>query len=103
MLFYRYNTPYLVNNAAIGWCGVLEAQPWDTIKGIYDTNVFGPLRVIRAVVPSMKKNKKGRIINITSVSGLHAFPFITVYSSSKCALEGISDSLAPELATFNVQ
>ncbi|XP_046862272.1 retinol dehydrogenase 8-like [Xenia sp. Carnegie-2017] len=92
----------VVNNAAISWCGAIEVQPWDTITSLYDTNVFGPLRVIRAVVPSMKKNKKGRIINISSVVGLHAFPFVTAYASTKYALEGISDSLAPELATFNV-
>ncbi|XP_046862060.1 retinol dehydrogenase 8-like [Xenia sp. Carnegie-2017] len=64
-----------MNNAAISWCGAIEVQPWDTITSLYDTNVFGPLRV----------------------------PFVTVYASSKYALEGISDSLAPELATFNVQ
>ncbi|XP_046859682.1 retinol dehydrogenase 8-like isoform X1 [Xenia sp. Carnegie-2017] len=92
----------VVNNAATGWCGVLEVQPWETITGTYDTNVFGVLRVIRAVVPSMKKNKKGRIINISSTAGLHSTPFLTVYGSSKYALEGITDSLAPELASFNV-
>ncbi|XP_046862004.1 uncharacterized oxidoreductase SSP0419-like isoform X2 [Xenia sp. Carnegie-2017] len=92
----------VVNNAAIAWCGVFEEQPWETITGLYETNVFGPLRIIRAVVPSMKKKKKGRIINVSSASGLHAFPFITVYSSTKCALEGITDSLAPEFAKFNV-
>ncbi|XP_046862006.1 retinol dehydrogenase 8-like [Xenia sp. Carnegie-2017] len=93
---------FVVNNAAVAWCGPLEVQPWETITNLYETNFFGPLRVIRAVVPSMKKNKKGRIINISSVSALHAFPFITVYASTKCALEGITDSLAPELAVFNV-
>ncbi|XP_046859481.1 17-beta-hydroxysteroid dehydrogenase type 1-like [Xenia sp. Carnegie-2017] len=92
----------VVNNAAIGWCGVLEVQPWESITSIYETNVYGVLRVIRSVVPSMKKNKKGRIINISSIAGIHCSPFFTVYGSSKYALEGITDSLAPELASFNV-
>ncbi|XP_046855679.1 retinol dehydrogenase 8-like [Xenia sp. Carnegie-2017] len=92
----------VVNNAGIGWSGILEVQPWESITSIYDTNVYGVLRVIRAVVPSMKKNKKGRIINISSVAGLHNNPFMTVYGSANCAVEGITDSLAPELASFNV-
>ncbi|XP_046863580.1 retinol dehydrogenase 8-like [Xenia sp. Carnegie-2017] len=92
-----------VNNAAIGWCGVLEVQAWESITSIYETNVYGVLRVIRAVVPSMKKNKKGRIVNISSIAGIYCSPFFTVYGSSKYALEGISDSLVPELASFNVQ
>jgi NAD(P)-dependent dehydrogenase (short-subunit alcohol dehydrogenase family) len=69
----------------------------------YDTNVFGVFRMLRAIIPSMKKNKKGRIINISSIGGLFGYPFNTVYGSTKFALEGITECLAPQLAHFNVQ
>ena len=69
----------------------------------YNTNVFGVFRLLRAIIPSMKKNKKGRIINISSAGGLFGLPFNTVYGSTKFALEGITECLAPQLAQFNVQ
>ncbi|XP_046862374.1 retinol dehydrogenase 8-like [Xenia sp. Carnegie-2017] len=93
----------LVNNAGTTLPSAIESHPWESIENIYNTNVFGVLRMIRAVVPSMKKNKKGRIINISSILGLCAMPFVSVYSSTKYAVEGITDSLAAELVSFNIQ
>ena len=94
---------FTVNNAGIGLVGVLEEQSWEAIMNTYNTNVFGVFRLLRAIIPSMKKNKKGRIINISSVGGLVGLPFNTVYGSTKFALEGITECLAPQLAQFNVQ
>lgn len=99
----EYSSFCLVNNAGIQWMGPLECQSWQSIENLYNTNVFGLLRMARAVIPSMKKHKKGRIVNISSLAGLIATPFLTVYSSTKYAIEGITDSLAPELSAFNVQ
>ncbi|XP_028400243.1 retinol dehydrogenase 8-like [Dendronephthya gigantea] len=92
----------LVNNAGIGLLGVLEEQSWEAIMNTFNTNVFGVFRMLRAIVPSMKKKKKGRIINISSIGGLLGLPFNTVYGSTKYALEGITECLAPQLAQFNI-
>lgn len=94
---------FSVNNAGIALMGVLEAQSWEAIMNTYNTNVFGVFRMLRAIVPSMKKNKKGRIINISSIGGLFGLPFNTVYGSTKYALQGITESLAPQLAQFDIQ
>ena len=94
---------FAVNNAGVGLFGVLEEQSWESIMNTYDTNVFGVFRLLRAIIPSMKKAKKGRIINITSIGGLFGIPFNTVYGSTKYALEGITECLAPQLAQFNIQ
>ena len=69
---------------------------------MYDINVFGPLRMIRTCVPLMKEKKKGRIINISAVAGMIAMPFTVAFASTKYALEGITESLAPELDAFNI-
>ena len=75
----------------------------ETIISLYETNVHGVIRTIRAVLPSMKKQKSGHIINISSISGLNAPPFHAAYSSSKFAVEGLTESLAPELSQFNIK
>lgn len=92
-----------MNNAGVQLAIPIECLPWESIENMYNTNVFGVLRMIRAVLPSMKKHRKGRIVNISSITGLSAFPFNTVYCSTKYAIEGITESLAPELASFNIQ
>ena len=92
-----------VNNAGVGLFGVLEGQSWKTIQSTFDTNVNGVIRTIRAVLPSMKKEKKGHIINVSSVGGLNGVPFNAVYSSTKFAVEGLTEALAQELAQFNIK
>lgn len=75
----------------------------DAIMKVYETNVYGVIYGIRAVLPSMKKQKSGHIITVSSVAGLFGVPLSAVYSSTKFAVSGLSESLAPELAQFNIQ
>lgn len=104
LLFVQIDTfSFLVNNAGIGLMGILETHPKDEIKKIFDTNFFGMLRVTKAVVPKMKFNREGHIINISSAEGINAVPFYSIYSASKYAVEGMSESLAPLLRKFNVK
>ncbi|XP_046863060.1 retinol dehydrogenase 8-like [Xenia sp. Carnegie-2017] len=91
-----------MNNAGVQLAIPIECLSLESIENMYNTNVFGVLRMIRGVLPSMKKHRKGRIVNISSITGLSAFPFNTVYCSTKYAMEGITESLAPELASFNI-
>src|SRR5258708_1375701 len=77
----------LVNNAGIASAGVTEAFTTDQAKAIFDTNVIGLLRVTRAVLPSMRQNRDGLIINIGSVLGRVTFPFIGIYGASKFPAE----------------
>ena len=83
--------------------GPIEGQDIKTIELVYETNVHGTIRTIRAVLPSMKKERKGRIINISSTGGLDGCPFLAAYCSSKYAMEGLSECLAVELSKFNIQ
>ena len=93
----------VVNNAGIGSFGALEYQKVETIRNVYETNVYGVIHGIRAVLPSMKKRKSGHIITVSSVAGLVGVPMSAVYSSSKFAVSGLSESLSPELAQFNIK
>ncbi len=87
----------LVNNAGIAQYSTVEDQPIDDALLTLDTNVLGPLRTIRAVVPGMRSRGRGTIVNVSSVSGFVAVPFLGVYSASKAALESMSEVLAHEV------
>ena len=76
----------LVNNAGVGITGPMEEIPETEIKNNFETNFFGPLAVIKAVLPTMRQQKSGLIINITSIAGYMGLPFRGVYSASKAAL-----------------
>ena len=93
----------LVNNAGIGARGYIEEAPIAAFRQVMETNFFGGLRCIKAVVPSMRERKSGCIINITSVAGQFAMPPQGPYASSKWAFEGLSECLAQELSPFNVR
>lgn len=93
----------LVNNAGYGQMGPVELIPHQAAKRQFEVNVLGPLALIRALVPMMRDAGGGRIINISSLGGRLAFPFGGLYSSSKFALEGLSDALRMELAPFNIK
>lgn len=92
----------LVNNAGFGYFGPVEEFTVDEVKAQYETNVFGFLRVIREVVPVMRRQNFGTIINISSLAGLVSLPLNGVYSSSKFALESLTEALRFELSHFGI-
>jgi NAD(P)-dependent dehydrogenase (short-subunit alcohol dehydrogenase family) len=93
----------LVNNAGYGLRGVVEEISDEQARQVYDVNVFGMIRMVRAVAPHMRKQKSGRIINVSSIAGRVSTPVNGLYSSTKFALEALSDALRVELAPFGVQ
>jgi len=92
----------LVNNAGYGLFGAIEEVSDQEIMDIYEVNVFGLLRVTRAVLPYLRKERSGHIVNISSIVGLVGFPGGGIYSSTKFAVIGISESLAGELAPLGI-
>lgn len=93
----------LVNNAGIGLNGSIEEMPLSDFKSVFETNVFGAVRCIQSVIPAMREQKSGCIINITSVSGRITSSPLGCYSASKFALEAISEALAQEVKPFNIR
>ena len=93
----------LVNNAGIAGPGPVEEVPITVFRQIMETNFFGSLRCIKAVLPSMRERQSGCIINVTSVAGQLGASPLAAYASSKWALEGLSECLAQELKPFNVR
>ncbi|RYF04011.1 MAG: oxidoreductase [Oxalobacteraceae bacterium] len=92
----------LVNNAGYGHEGILEESPLADMRRQFDVNVFGPVAMIKAVLPFMRKRRRGHILNITSMGGYLTMPGIAYYCGSKFALEGISDTLAKEVQPFGI-
>ena len=72
-------------------------------KSVFETNVFGLLRVTKLLLPKMKANKSGHIVNITCMAGINSVPFNGVYCATKFAVEGLTESLAPLAMKFNVK
>ncbi|MGA7952999.1 MAG: SDR family oxidoreductase [Gloeobacterales cyanobacterium] len=93
----------LVNNAGYGADGVFEAMSDQVIEKQFDTNVFGLMRVTRALIPHMRENKGGIIIQIASVGGRVTFPLYSIYHGTKWAVEGFSEALHYELLPFNIK
>jgi NAD(P)-dependent dehydrogenase (short-subunit alcohol dehydrogenase family) len=93
----------LVNNAGIASAGVTEAFTTEQANAIFDTNVIGLLRVTRAVLPSMRRQHDGLIINLGSILGRVTFPFVGIYGASKFAVEALTDSLRYELSQLGVE
>ncbi|MBZ9917641.1 oxidoreductase [Mesorhizobium sp. BR1-1-12] len=93
----------LVNNAGYGHEGVLEESSMDDLQRQFAANVFGPVAMIKAVLPGMRERRRGQIINITSMGGFITMPGITFYCGSKFALEGISEALGKEVAGFGIR
>lgn len=92
----------LVNNAGYGLLGAVEESNADEVRSLYETNVFGLLNVTRAVLPVMRKQGSGHIINISSVGGYSAYAGWGVYGSTKFAVEGLSEAMSMELAPLGI-
>lgn len=92
----------LVNNAGFAVGGFVEQVPLDTYRRQFETNVFGVIAVTKAVLPLMRQQKRGKIMNVSSVSGLIGFPGLSAYVASKHALEGFSESLRFEVRPYGI-
>jgi len=93
----------VVNNAGIGLLSAMEATPVSTIRDIFETNVFGVMAVTQKIIPYLREQQSGTIINVTSNTALTPMPLVSVYAASKTAIEGFSESLAYEMSIFNIR
>ena len=93
----------VINNAGVGITGPLEEIPMEEIKNNFETNFFGPIEVMKSVLPQMRVQQSGLIINITSIAGYMGLPYRSVYSASKGALELITEALRMEVKPFGIQ
>lgn len=93
----------LVNNAGIGLLNALEATPLETVRAIFETNLFGAIATTQAVLPQMRARRAGVIVNVSSSVTLAPMPLLSVYSASKHALNGLTRSAAHELAEFGIR
>jgi short-subunit dehydrogenase len=93
----------LVNNAGYGLNGAFEDLAMDEIKAQYETNVFGLIRMTQAVLPIMRRQKSGAIVNMSSGAGRFGFPSGSAYVSTKFAVEGLSESMSYELEPFGIK
>ena len=93
----------LVNNAGIGLFGAFEATTMATVREVFETNTFGTMAMCQAVIPRLRAQRSGTIVNVTSSATLAPFPLVAAYTASKTAVEGFSASLALELKEFDVR
>lgn len=93
----------VINNAGVGITGPLEEIPMEEIKNNFETNFFGPIEVMKTVLPQMREQKSGLIINITSIAAYMGLPYRSVYSASKGALELITEALRMEVKQFGIE
>ncbi|MGR9238714.1 oxidoreductase [Rhizobium leguminosarum] len=93
----------LANNAGYGLLGAVEEATAEEIERLYATNVFGLLKVTRAVLPYMRRQRSGHILNFSSIGGYFGYPGWGVYGSTKFAVEGLSESMAAELEPFGIK
>jgi NAD(P)-dependent dehydrogenase (short-subunit alcohol dehydrogenase family) len=92
----------LVNNAGFGLLGAVEEATADEVRKLYETNVFGLLNVTRAVLPSMRAQRRGHVLNLSSLGGHQSGPGFGVYCSTKFAVEGLTEALHAELAPLGI-
>jgi NAD(P)-dependent dehydrogenase (short-subunit alcohol dehydrogenase family) len=93
----------LVNNAGYELAGALEELSLDEAKALFETNFFGVVRMVKAVLPLMRRQQHGQVINVTSLAGLSPIPFMGMYSASKFAVDGYTEALRHEVKPFNIQ
>ena len=92
----------VVNNAGISVVSIFEATAKETIRGIFETNVFGIMNVVQAIIPHLRNHGGGTIVNISSGVGLAAVPLLALYTATKHAVEGLAESLSYELESQNI-
>ncbi|MGI4748542.1 MAG: oxidoreductase [Janthinobacterium lividum] len=92
----------LVNNAGYGYFGAIEEGEDAGVRAMFETNVFGPWNMIKAVLPGMRERGHGYVVNISSVGGLVTYPAVGFYHMAKFAVEGLSETLAKEVAPFGI-
>lgn len=92
----------LANNAGYGLLGAVEEATAEEIERLYGTNVFGLLKVTRAVLPYMRRQRSGHVLNFSSIGGYYGYPGWGVYGSTKFAVEGLSEAMATELKPFGI-
>lgn len=93
----------LVNNAGIGWFNALEGTPLDTAREVFETNLFGTIGIMQAVLPGMRERRSGSIVNVSSSTIYAPLPLLAVYRASKAAVTAMTEAAASELAPFNIR
>lgn len=93
----------LVNNAGIGYFGAIEESEEQEVRRMFDINVFGLAHMTQAVLPIMRKQRSGHILNIASIGGLRSFPGVGFYNATKYAVDGLSESLSKEVAPLGIK
>lgn len=93
----------VVNNAGIGLLSAFEVTPEDILREVFETNTFGVMNVCRAVIPYMREQGHGTIINVTSSAGIAPMPLVAIYAASKCAVEGFTESLSYEMELVGIR
>ena len=93
----------LVNNAGIGVVGAFEATSLSVAREVFETNTFGVMSMMQAVIPQFRERRAGVIVNVTSSTTLASFPLAGIYTASKTAIEGLSGSVAHELGAFDIR
>lgn len=92
----------LINNAGMGITGPVEETPTEEMRKVFDTNLFGAIDVMKAVLPQMRKQQSGLIINVTSIAGYMGLPFRGIYSATKGALELVTEAVRMEVKNFGI-
>lgn len=93
----------LINNAGMGITGPIEDTPTDEMRAVFNTNLFGAVDVMKAVLPQMRKQKYGFILNVTSIAGYMGLPFRGLYSATKGALELVTEATSMEVKSFGIK
>lgn len=93
----------LVNNAGIGYFGAIEESEEDEVRRMFEINFFGLANVTKAVLPTLRKQRSGHILNVASIGGLVGFPAVGFYNATKFAVDGYSESLSKELAPLGIK
>lgn len=93
----------LINNAGVGITGPIEETPEEEIKHAFETNFFGPINIIKEILPYMRKQGEGYIINVTSIAGYMGLPYRGIYSASKAALEITMEAMRMEISQFGIK